>query len=321
MTRRRKPVPPVAPTALGTSSPKSILELDRFSQSDIQRWNRISGDLDELNAVLYFGLEPERRRRREELIAALQLEQPVAVDLNRWVRMVGYRYSNSPLSAAGSLRSYGGRFNSGVDLDSDTLEPFPALYLAENFETAYREKFQRALGENTDGLTPEELALGEGGSHSTLVLKGQLTHMFDMTKPDHLQGLAKVLGKIKMPDRAEVLKKRLKIPPKGLRMMTTGRHLFDACTIHNWRVLPVQFGLPAHGHLIGEMIRAAGFEGVLYHSSKSAGRCVALYPDKLAAGSYVELLDAPHDHVQFPRLDANTAHDLCGWDTVGLRRR
>lgn len=305
------------PSAAGTPAPRSILELDRFSEASVNRWNSISADLDELNNVLQFNLEPERRRHRKDLVEALSREQSVSVDLKNWARIISFRYSGSPLSAAGSLSSYGGRFNPGFDLEPGTLDPFPALYLAENYETAYREKFQRAVGDKVDGLTPEELALGEGGSHSTVILTGQLNKIFDMTRPDHLHGLAVILGKIKMPQRAEVLKKRLKIPPKDLKMVSTSRQLFDVCTVQNWRVLPVQYGLPAHGHIIGEMIKAAGFEGILYSSTKAGGRCIALFPDQLAPGSYVELLDAPPDFVQHPRLDLETAEHLVGWDAWG----
>lgn len=293
------------------------MELDRFTQANVEHWNAISRDLDELNDVLQFGLEPERRRRRPEILSALASEARMAVDLKDWVRIVSYKYSLSPLSCAGSLTYIGGRFNPGIDLEPNTIEPWPALYLAQDFETAYREKFQRRHNEIVDGLSPQELALNEGGSHSTVLLKGQLTNLFDLTQFKSLNGVARELAKIKMPERAKQLKRKLKIPERDLTMTQTGRQLYEMAVNQNWRVLPVQFGLPSPSQILAELIHAAGFEGIVYASTKGLGYCIAVFPDQLKAGSYVELLDAPPDGVDYPRLDPETAARLSGWDEVG----
>lgn len=317
MTIRRKLTPPVPPNAAGTPAPRSLLELDRFSEASVHRWNEISADLDELNAVLQFNLEPERRRHRPELLAALAKETAFELDLSGWVRIVSFQYSHAPLSSAGSLNDVGGRFNAGLELEPNTITPWPALYMAQDFETAYREKFQRAVGEKVDGLTPEELSLGAGGSHSTVVLTGKLSKVFDLTRPDTLAGVATVLGRIKMPDRAEALKKRLKIPKNDLKMARTGKQIHDITVVQNWRILPMQFGLPAHSHILAELIKEAGFEAILYPSTKGGGHCIALFPEHLAPGSFVQLMDAAPDYVKYPRLDINTAEALAGWDVWG----
>jgi hypothetical protein len=123
---------------------------------------------------MHFSLEPERRRFRQELIQALQLQEPKSLEILDWVRIVDYRFSLTPLSSAGSLLEYGGRFNAGIDLNPGTLNPWPALYLAEDYETAYREKFQIKSNDLTNGLKPEELALEHGKSHTTVFLSGRL---------------------------------------------------------------------------------------------------------------------------------------------------
>ena len=86
--------------------------------------------------------------------------------------MVTYQYSLEPLTCAGSLQALGGRFNAGCELDANTMRPWPALYLAQNFETAYREKFQLASDVQVDGLTPQELSLEGAVSHTTVLLMG-----------------------------------------------------------------------------------------------------------------------------------------------------
>ena len=120
--RGRKPTPPTPRGAVGTPAPKGILELDRFSEASLERWSEVSADLDELNDVLYFNLEPERRRRRPELLKVLQQVEPLALDLSNWVRIVDYQWTLHPLSAAGSLTYIGGRYNAGTELDGCTFD-------------------------------------------------------------------------------------------------------------------------------------------------------------------------------------------------------
>ena len=107
MVRRKQHIP-----SKGVGSvppPNGLLELDRFSNADIARWQKLSNDLDELNASLYFGVEPARRRLRTKLCDALKQAGGISVDLQSWVRAVTYQFSLQPLSCAGSLQSVGGR--------------------------------------------------------------------------------------------------------------------------------------------------------------------------------------------------------------------
>lgn len=309
------------PSSAVPKAPLGILELERFSQENLSRWTALSKDLDELQAALFFGVQPEQRRIRQALIAALQDLPHVPLPMNRWVRIVSYQYSMEPLSAAGSLHGYGGRFNPGAELDHDTLSPFPALYVAEDPETAFREKFQLSSIDKVDGLTPQELALAHTSSYSTLAINGEIKQALDLTSPRSLESVAKVFGRIKMPQRARELRKRLRILPKNLRMITTGRQLYDAVLTHNWRTLPAQFGIPAAGHTLAELIRAAGFEAILYRSTKGSGRCIAIFPDLLGASSFVELADASPALVKHRRLDEDTGDELAGWESLPSQKR
>jgi len=301
------------------SPTKGVLELDRFNEAALETWTELSADLDELQDILYFNLEPERRRLRPDLLKALQITQPTHLEIENWVRIVDYQWTMYPLSAAGSLTGIGGRFNVGTDLDSRTFDPWPALYLAADHATAFREKYQIAAGQLVEGLTPEELSLGHGQSHSTVVLHGKLSRVFQLT-PETLAAVARVLGRIKMPERAERIKKKLNIKPEDLRMLTTGKQLHDVVALHNWRVLPIQFGLPSPSQILSELIRAADFEAIAYQSSKGGGVCLAVFLDRLAPGSFVEVMDkAPAGAIT--RLNEATAEELAGWAQLGLRPR
>ena len=293
-----------------------ILELERFTTQDLQKWEQASENLNELWDVLYFGVEPQRRKFRHQLIEAIKGVGHTAIQLDRWVRIVTFQYSLEPLTCAGSLQSLGGRFNAGCELDANTLRPWPALYIAQNFETAYREKFQLSSQEGVDGLTPEELSLEGAVSHSTVFVNGHLDRVFDMTSFTALISVAKVLGKIKFPSEAAPLVKKLKFDTSAYLMIKTGQQLFNAVVKQNWRVLPTQFGLPAPSQILAELIREAGYEAILYPSSKGSGRCLAVCPTKLCDSAFVQLADkAPSDKTTI-RLDLSTADGLEGWEAI-----
>lgn len=270
-------LPKQVPSPGQANKQRGILELDRFTEQDLHRWSTASRGLDELNDILYFGLQPERRRLRAQLIAGVQNAVSLDLSIRRWVRLITFRYSNVPLSCAGSLQYIGGRFNAGAELEPGTLAPWPALYLAENFETAFREKFQLKHDEKVDGLTPREMALEGAESHT---------------------------------------QKKLGIGSNGVYMVKTGKQIHDMVLHQNWRTLPVQFGLPAPSQIVAELIRASGYEAILYSSSKGLGKCLAVYPDLLADGSYIELADTPPPGVHITRMDHETAADLEGWSSL-----
>lgn len=314
--KRLTPPQPRGPAA-GTPPTKGILELDRFSEESIERWNELSADLDELQDVLHFNLEPERRRRRPALLEALRRIEPVSMLLENWSRIVDYQWTLHPLSAAGSLTYIGGRYNPGIELDGCTFAAWPALYLAEDHATAFREKFQLEQGQKVEGLTAEELSLSAGKSHTTVVLNGKLSRVFPFN-PTSLGPVAREFAKIKMPGRVEQIKKKLKIKPDDLRMLTTGKQLHDVAAVHNWRILPIHFGLPAPSQILAELIRAADFEAIAYQSSKGSGVCLAVFVDRLAPGSFIEVVgSAPGGAVT--RLDSSTADELAGWAQLGLK--
>jgi RES domain len=301
--------------------PKGILELDRFSNADLARWQNLSNDLDELNASLYFGTEPARRRLRSKLCDALTQAGGKPVDLQNWARTVTYQYSLQPLSCAGSLQSVGGRFNAGFELDDNTLNPWPALYMAEDFETAYREKFQLASTDLSNGLKPDELALEHAVGLTTIFLSGRIENVFDMTSFVTLNSVGTIFRKVKIPKEASQLAKKLKISDSSKIMIQNGQQLHYAIVKNNWRVWPMQFGIPAPSQTMAELIKAAGYEGILYPSSKGPGRCLAVFPENLSDLSHIDLVGPAPSAETITRLDSDTSPLLEGWDSIPRNRR
>lgn len=322
MTRRRRAPPPRSPRLPPRFTP-DILELDRFSSVDLQRWLKLSADLDEYASTLYFGIEPQRLRFRDALHEALTNVPACSIELVNWVRLVDYRYALSPLSAAGSLTAIGGRFNIGVDVDESLARPWPALYLAEDFETAYREKFQLASHERHGGLTPEELALRPIRSFASVTIDGHVDRAFDLTAPHALDALCRVFAKMKLPGTTRAIEKRLKLTGHAHAALIRSPHrLRDEVLSRNWRVNPIQFGLPANSQLLAGMIRDAGFEAIRYPSTQGDGACLALFPDRLASErTTLRLHDAAPVGTQQTELNMSSADGLCGWELLRVGQR
>ena len=82
--------------------------------------------------------------------------------------------------------------------------------------------------------------------------------------------------------------------------------------MHNWRMQPAQFGLPARRHVLAELVRAARFDAILYKSTIGPRRCLAFFPDQLSGQAYVELVDKALPGVRHTRLDYDSAGNLAG---------
>lgn len=319
--RRRQTAPPRRPPVRRPSgasvSTPGLLELDRFSEADLQRWRRYSKDLDELNNILYLGVEPQRRRRHDALVQALQSVPCDPMDFTGWARILPWCYSDAPLSAAGSLRAYGGRFNIGMDVDNAIPRRWPALYIAENKETAYRERFGLSKEEGCDGLTSNELALTDEDSYSVVRMNGHLERVFSVAQAAALDPICEVLAEMTLPAEARQIMKRLKIDARQVGMIRSPERLLREVLEVNWRRAPVQFGVPSSSQILASLIVDAGYEGIRYPSTKNGGECVAIFPHRLASdASFVSVSDAPPSGVKWPRLDLTTANELCGWEIV-----
>lgn len=116
-TRRGRPPAPRQKPAPSSLSATISYTLDRFSIDDLRAWHRGSRAIEEYQLRVFHELEAQRQLYRKELFSTLrEARLSITLYLDRWVRLVDHRYSNQPLSAIGSIRSIGGRFNMGVQL-------------------------------------------------------------------------------------------------------------------------------------------------------------------------------------------------------------
>jgi hypothetical protein len=126
-----------------------------------------------------------------------------------------------------------------------------------------------------------------------------------------LRPFARIISQFEMPAELITLAKRIGIKPPWL--VTTPAKLRETLLAPSWRGMPAQFEVPANSQIFGRMLIEAGFEGVLYPSSKGAGKCVALFPEVLVnSESYVELSDPAPARLSHRRLDSTTCRVLMG---------
>lgn len=309
MSRRRpkQRIPnPGGEDPIGT---RGLLELDRFSKEDLDRWLKLSTQLDRLHNALHFGFESQRHEVRQSLIDAATESGSVSVSVDGWCRVVSHRFSLSPLDPVGSLFNVGGRFNVGRDIPGDVRSPWSALYLASDHETAFREKFGIPRLGASSGLQHEDFSLCPRESHTAVFLSGRIEHAFDLTDLPRLAPLCKVLAEFHMP--AEVIRAMLalRINRKAIQVIRSPKTLQKAVMEPNWRQWPAQFDVPSVSQIVGGIVRSAGYEAVVYPSSKSGERCLAVFPENVFDRlTYIELASPAPPGSQLTRLDCNSAH-------------
>lgn len=311
MARRRprpRAEPPRPRRRAAESEGPTLLELERFSHASLDKWLRVAEQLGRLHSALYFGLESCRRAQEPALLDALRSGASGRFEFTDWSRIVDYRYTLAPLSVAGSLKSEGGRFNIGARLSPGAFTPFPALYLGEDYATAYFERFGQTPDTTTAGLSGAELALRRPGSFTQIRVRGRLDLMLDLGDPQALKPFVEVIRSFVLPTNVSALARQLGLRrPPGLVRSVPGlqRQLLH----RNWRMLPMQFDLPANTQVFGRIAAAAGIHGILYPSARREGkRCLALYPQNWRhSGSFIEVADPVPPEARVVRLDAMTA--------------
>jgi hypothetical protein len=310
--RRRGSRPPSRPHSTAEGE-LSLTQLEQFSELSLKQWKESSSTLQTLQTELFFGLELARQQHSSELIEAIRSNCIAGEPFEEWARIVDYRYCLAPLSVAGSLQSDGGRFNIGAGLNPAAFASFPALYVAQDYPTAYREKFGTAVEDKGRAqrpvkLTSSELALRSPGSFTHVALRGRIELLVDIAGLPALQSFAHVLRAFAVPERVRKLSRKL-----GLRsppMLVRSAAGLQRQLLHpNWRINPVQFGLPSNSQVFGRIAVAAGAHGIRYPSARQSGAyCMALFPQNWKhSQSFIEVIGGAPSQATLTRIDGGTS--------------
>jgi len=259
--------------------------LDTFTERDLERWSDRAEDAQVYSDRVYFDLERQRAKHHDELCDALRAASPTEVDVSNWARVTDYRWSLAPLSPAGSLKGIGGRFNIGEDLDRARNQEFPALYIAADVDTAYREFFGGPPETQKSGLQLQEFALRRKSSFATFTLSGRVENVFDLQDSKGLRDFVTVIKRFDLSREIWRFARGIGVRPRTLVRTTKELLLRALAAPDKWRAEPQLFGIPAANQIFGRFVRDAGFDGILYPSQQGGTRCLAVFPENINVSS------------------------------------
>lgn len=275
----------------------------------MRQWQDAGKRLSGLQRTLYFELESLRQRDATRLVDAVRSTTKNNFPIDNWSRVLDYRYSLAPLSIVGSTRLDGGRFNIGAELNPVAFSAFPALYLAEDFQTAFRERFGSNPGIRYAELSGEERALRRVDSFTQVRVRGLVETVLDIGDLAALQPIVEVLKGFALPKVVPQTARKL-----GLRqapwLIRSAVSLQRQLLNPNWRMLPSQFDLPANSQVFGRLAAAAGVHGILYPSVRNSQQhCLALFPQNWSSSnSFVEVADRVPEAARLTRIDGTSEY-------------
>lgn len=294
--RNRQPPPPVRRRVPGF--------LDAFTAEDVDLWHKRSLDARIYANGVFFDLEKQRVAHHDEIVAALRDAGGIEVPIKDWVRITDYQWSLTPLSALGSVKGIGGRFNVGEAL-SLRAKTFPALYIGHDADTAMYEYFGGPP--STSALSAHELMLRRPTSFATFSVNGNLENVLDLRDHQKLDAFVEIVKKFKLTKETREIARKAGIAPREL--IRTSKQLQTKLfeDSKTWRVEPLMTDIPAPSQLFGRYIAAAGYEALLFPSQQGGTLCLAVYPQNFEGSeSYLEV-KGPHPMgATCTRLDRNS---------------
>lgn len=282
------------------------IPLDIIHIRDVRRYKQRHEAILDYYYEHYTYFQNERAKRFKGIKDAL-LEVSEPFDFHSWHRIFDLKFVKNPLSSRGSLlNDPGGRFNIG-DIDELKFSKFPALYIAENYETAYRERNQILPEQSKIGLTADELSLTNRSSTVDLLLEGQIKSVIDLSKKQSLKGFYEAISEIKLPKILEKKSKQLNIPT--MYHVKSYEELRKSILSGKWRELPMLVNVPANSQIFGQLAHAAGIEGIVYPSRMSESqKCIAVFTKNFVNSvSYVNIQDSDlPDNIEHHELNSET---------------
>ncbi|OFZ49358.1 MAG: hypothetical protein A2381_18675 [Bdellovibrionales bacterium RIFOXYB1_FULL_37_110] len=281
---------------LETLEEKSIKERKKRSEELVQyHWDYYSYFVSQRNKIIPL--------LKEALIK--NSENTFAFD--NWNRCFTFKYAMNPLSARGSINSIGGRFNIGMDLN-DTLNYFPALYIAKEQTTALLEKKAILIdqGGNPDDMLKKALS---GGSFGMVSVSGVLEKCLNLKDIRVLSDFLNLIKGTKLSNELVERAKELGLPkPKAVNTLI---QLQKSIFYPKWRTMSVLSDYPANSQIIGHIAASAGITGILYPSTKDGSDCLAIFPKNFKdTDSFVEISDEYPESIEYHRMESSNFHNF-----------
>ncbi len=277
--------------------------LESGSADSMRKAKQITEEQIKFEYEYYAALARQRSAIRDEISQSL-IKPSIPYEIKRWQRAVKYKYSLHPLSVSGSLSFIGGRFNTGENVNSE-VPIFPALYLAEDKDTALQEHLgQGNIANNKSKLTPREIALTHPASETIVSVSGAFDQIFDLTNIKNLKHFIELIKNFSITP--QLIKDAKKLGKENLLLVKTPRMLHNTLLASNWREHPSNYDVPASSQIFGHLIYLAGIEGILYPSKFTRKLCLALFPRNFVNTDSFICLDDDLPHEKIPKkINAN----------------
>lgn len=276
--------------------------LEAGSLADIRAAKQVTYTLVKYQWDYYSELAHQRNVIQDKIKEALtQTCAPYAPQ--KWQRALKYKYSWHPLSTVGSLSYIGGRFNTGISVNSE-VPNFPGLYLACNKETALQEHLGQVPVPAGSKLTSLDLALTNPASETIISVSGKLDRVFDLTKASNLKPFVELIKNFKLSKELKATANRLNVAIPGI--VKTSSELLETLLCRDWRHLPSNYDVPSNSQIFGHLVYSSGIEGILYPSKFTSKECLVVFPRNFAGTDSFIFLDDEVPHPGIPNiLDSN----------------
>lgn len=269
-----------------------------YLENKLIRLEKMDNDARQLWADFQNYLADEREKRLDEITDALLANAEPNFEGKFYSRIVGSKFSLSPLSSKGSyLMPPGGRFNIGQSISYHSY--FSALYIANDYETAFYEKFNVETNDSKEFSS--SLRSPDSFTHHRINFK--LDKIIDLTNNKAINAFYEVVKNIKMPkiyaDQAKRLKLKMDVVPSSSQLRET---IFDP-RYQQWDFWIDQ---PSPSQWFAHYVRYAGIQGIRYPSLRKAnGENIAIFLDTFEdTDSFVELSDES-DYVPLSNIRVN----------------
>ena len=152
----------------------------QYLENQLIQFEKLDDDARQLWAGFQNYLAEEREKVLDQIISALIDNSVSNFSGEKHSRIVGSRFSSTPLSSKGSyLSPPGRRFNFGQSISYQSY--FPALYIASDYDVAYCEKFHCKKDELLDnGLSSLDLGLRKPESFTHQRVNFCLDHVIEI---------------------------------------------------------------------------------------------------------------------------------------------
>ena len=235
-------------------------------------------------------LASEREKILPQITEALDAVSDLDFCFDNFSRIIGSQYSTQPLNAKGSyLLPPGGRFNIGQSISYSAY--FPALYIANNYKTAFAEKFSlKESGESQNGLDALDFALTKPGSFTHMRVKGVIKKVIDLRENKVIESFYDSVSSISMP---RIYTQRAKTLGISMAVVNSSDWLRDAIYDSKYQQWDYWLDQPSPSQWFAHYVRLSGIQGIIYKSVKEEnGINLALFPENFeGTESFVELMD------------------------------